>query len=173
MIHETPLLKPQHEKFCQEYVLRFSGRAAAKAAGYDTKHFGKQVRRLLDRADIRKRIDQLTHVSDEYFDTLRRRIIAEQVTIAFMDMSETFDLKKMTLQQLSKIDGRLIKEVKQNPGDTYTVKLWDKQKALDFLGKHLGMVDNDTVKIGGEESAISIVVNSKAVEKALEEACKQ
>lgn len=169
MYHEKEL-KARHELFCREYIKDFNGKQACLRAGISTlKSAGPYSCKLLKRADIRKRIDELTKVDDNYYNNLRRRIISEQTTIAFSDLNETYDLKKMTLKQLSEVDGRLIQQAKLNSDGTLNIKLWDKQKALEFLGRHLGMLQ-DKVDLTTDGERIDIHLNSSDVKKALDEA---
>lgn len=174
MIYEHPL-EDRYELFCREYIKDFNQTEAVIRAGISNSKNRKAKTRLatniMRRSDVRKRIDELLHISDEYYDNLRKRIITEQAAIAFCDMDETYDLKKMKLKDLKKIDGRLIKSTKQNKDGTFNVTLWDKQRALEFLGKHLGMI-NDVVDVNTKTNAINVYLKDDRIAKAIDDATK-
>lgn len=50
---------PKMEAFCQEYIVDFNGSAAARRAGYASSGAGVQAARLLKKASIDSRIDEL------------------------------------------------------------------------------------------------------------------
>jgi phage terminase small subunit len=123
----------------------------------------------MKRADIRKRIDELMVRGLEEYDDLRRRLVNEMTVCAMYDFNEIYDLKKMSLHDIESIDGRLIHECKQNRDGTYTVKLVDKLKAIEMLGRHLALFQ-DKVDVTSNGAQISVTVNSPEVKEALDAA---
>jgi len=172
MIHGRPLLNPKYEIFAREYAQHFSPQKAAIASGSKPTGAARQGDRLLKRSDVRKRIDELLNIDDNYYDLLKRRTVSELAAGAFYDVHEFYDLKKLELKQVSHIDGRLIQDIRKNRDGSFSVKLIDKIKCLELIGKHLGMFqDKLDVTTGGE--SLQVIVNSDKVAGALDAAANE
>lgn len=146
-------LTPKQEQFCNEYVVDLSGTNAALRCGYSPKTAGSQSSRMLRNVNICKRIRQLVEERNK-----RTKINADTVLI------ELLKLAKSDVRKLFKENGAL-KEIKdleddiapcissieidelfegsgferRQVGFTKKIKLWDKTKALELLGKHLAL----------------------------------
>ena len=59
MVDTQDRWSPKMEAFCQEYIEDFNGSAAARRAGYASAGAGVQATRLLKKANIASRIDEL------------------------------------------------------------------------------------------------------------------
>lgn len=171
MIHEQPLQQPRHELFCQVYCKLHSSIKAYKEVfpNASERTASKGASSLMQRADIRKRIDEIMVRGVAEYEDLRRRLVNEMTVCAMYDFNEIYDLKKMSLHDIESIDGRLIHECKQNRDGTYTVKLVDKLKAIEMLGRHLALFQ-DKVDVTSNGAQISVTVNSPEVKEALDAA---
>ncbi len=100
-----------------------------------------------------------------------RRVIRELARIAFVNAPDVIDLDEATVKENAKADDTAAiasVKVRRKSGDDFTetereVKLADKLKALELLGKHLGMF-TDNVKLSG-----SVEVGSEKLDKILEQ----
>lgn len=124
---------------------------------------------LLRNARIREEVirlrDSLT--ADALLD--RRMLIQKWMDIAFADITDYVDFKTeeiqvtdeqgnaieyktsiVNLNDSKKVDGTLITEVKKGK-DGITIKLADKMKALEFLSKHMDLLNEDDKKHLQEE----------------------
>ena len=169
MLHSRELPE-KLETFCKAYITFWNSRMAAEAVSPKRGNAATTLGdRLLRRADVRRRIDELQEMNSDYYDRLKKRIISEQTTIAFSDLKEVYNLSSMTLADLKNIDGRLVRSVSQNKDGTFNITLWDKHKSLEFLGKHLGMLDQH-IDVTTDGKPINITVNSAGVAAALNDA---
>jgi phage terminase small subunit len=86
----------------------------------------------------------------------------EYIKIAFADMTEfvEFNDKKVILKDSTKVDGRLITEVKQGR-DGVTIKLADKMKAIDRLEKLFNVIPDAKLQLDRERFEF----NKKLAEK--------
>ena len=105
----TELISKKQEQFCREYLKDFNATQAAIRAGYSEKSARQQAADLLTKPNIFKFIESLR---EKY--ALKSEITIEDVLI-----------------ELSKIAF--------NTADGDLLKNSDKLKALDLLGKYLGM----------------------------------
>lgn len=151
-IPNCPLPNYRHELFCRFYVVRFNATWAAVQAGYSKRSAKNQGYDLLKREEIIDRVGQLTTAPEklEEADDLRARVIAEYAKIAFGDIRDYYD-ENGNLKPIHELDdhaaaslvgvdvqtlggGDMVDFVKK-------IKRSDKTKALDALGRHLGLFE--------------------------------
>lgn len=78
---------------------------------------------------------------------------------------KTYAFNYVHLNESAEIDGSLVTEVKQGK-DGITVKLADKMKALDFLSKHLDLLnDNVRKQLQNEQAKLNIDKTKEEVKK--------
>ena len=149
--------------FVQEYLRDFSATAAARRAGYS-----KRTARVIGLENLTKPaiIAEISRVVDEkkrFADISVERILEEYRRIAFAQTTDMVELKggwvtikdtdSLTTEQKSAIS-----QIRQKKDGELEVKFYDKQKALDSLGKHLGLfVDRLQVEQVGVQPQINIV----------------
>lgn len=124
-------LRAKQERFCQEYVVDYNGTQAAIRAGYTEKTAYSQANRLLKNAEILARVRELQHEQAE-----RLAVSQDFVIISLMDTYR----RCMQAQAVLDADG----------GETgvYQFDSRGALRALELLGKHLGMY-NDKLQISG------------------------
>lgn len=170
MRYEQPLVDRRKERFCQIYAKTMDAANSAKKAGY--KGAARSAFNLMKNREVLRRIDELVKRSDQQYDFIKHKLVNEMAAIAFSDMQEMYDLSKMSLEKVKKIDGRLINSIKKNHDGTFNVKLHDKIKAADWLAKCLGMYQEKyDVTSGG--TPLNIVVNKGEVADALKKAAQR
>lgn len=130
--------------FCKEYLIDFNAKNAAIRAGYSknsARVIGCQnLTKLNILAEINKEIDK----RNERIAVKQDRIIYELAKIAFSDLSNFIDINgdTITIRDLTDIDTSVLSEASETvtkDGGTIKIKLADKMKALELLGKHLAM----------------------------------
>lgn len=146
-----PELNEQHKKFCMEYLIDFHITNAAIRAGYKEKSAHVQGSRLLKNAKIKEYIHTLTQEIFEHMIINDYRVLAEYAHQAFCDPLHYYndEYKLKPLQDLTRNQRSCIHsiEVKEWTGGAegrassreVKFKLYDKQKALDKIGQHLGL----------------------------------
>lgn len=147
-------LNDQHEKFVQEYMKNFHGTNAALAAGYPKASAHVAATRLLKNAKVIARLAELRALTENKADIERNQIINELKLIAFgstadiigWDGNEVYLLNKEDMGVAARfIDGITInttRDLKNNTSETsikITTLAKEKVKALELLGRHIGM----------------------------------
>lgn len=131
-------------------------------AGYSARSADSCAARLIGNARIRARIDELLAKRAARTGVNQDRVIRELARIAFLDPTELADINQGTiLDDTTEDDRAAIASVKVKSGEDYTereIRFADKLKALELLGKHLGMY-TDKVDITGP---LPVIVNDLA-----------
>lgn len=166
-------LSPRVELFCQEYVVDRNGTQAAIRTGYSPKTAQVQASRLLSNAKVRARINELLEEKSKRTQITSDTVLRELLRIATVDIGEAFD-EAGWLKRLSDIPedvrraiaGIEVQEIFQGDGDekhiigiARKVKLSDKIRALELLGKYLKLF-TDKVEHSGKVSLEQLVAAS-------------
>ena len=123
------MLSAKQERFCREYILDYNGTQAAKRAGYSEKSAYSQAGRLLKNAEILARVRELQHEQVE-----RLSVSADYVVLKLMENREK------CMEPVPVLDSN------GNQTGEYTFDSKGALRALELLGRHLGMFD-DRLKI--------------------------
>lgn len=144
------LKNEQHERFCQEYMIDLNQTQAYIRAGYKPKRkesAGESASRLSKNVNIRARIDELMSERSKRTGVTAERVVRELARVAFLDPTKLADINKATVNNDASEDDRAaISSVKVKSGEDFTereIKFADKLKALELLGKHLGMFQDN------------------------------
>lgn len=137
---------PRWEAFAYHVARGKTELAAYTEAGYN-KPTMQAASKLLRRVELQKRVSELQGLMVARRDVTKERIIQELARIAFSDIRElaTWNESGVTWKssdQMTEEQSRVIAGVKQTMneyGGTTELKLYDKQRALELLGKELGM----------------------------------
>ena len=142
--------------FCQEYLVDLNATQAAIRAGYPARSAHSHAYEFLKKPSIRREIDRLMAERSRRTSVTADRVLLELARIAFanplgvLDMESGAVRKGMTQDDAALIAGVRFKVVPNREGQSVEreVKLHDRVKALELLGKHLGMF-GDRVKVDG------------------------
>jgi len=133
----------KNELFCQEYLKDINATQAYIRAGYNPKNVSQCASMLLAKPHVRARVDQLLAERSARTGVTQDRVVRELARIAFLDPTQLVDINDATVREDASEDDRAaIASVKLKSGEDYTeheIKFADKNKALELLGKHLGM----------------------------------
>lgn len=144
------------KRFCNEYLIDLNATRAYKVA-YPNCKKDETARanssRLLTKANIQEYIAEKQKEREKRTEVTQDMVIQELAKIAFADIRALYDdngnLKNVKcledniagavsqLETFEEYEGR--GEDREYIGDTKKVKLLDKTKALELLGKHLGI----------------------------------
>jgi phage terminase small subunit len=145
-------MTPKQQLFVAEYLKDLNATQAAIRCGYSEKTANREGSRLLSKVDIQTAIAERQRLQLERADLTATRVLEEMRRLAFSDVRELFDaqgnlrpIHTLTPEQSACISGLevIIKNAKAGDGVTDTVhkvKVWDKPKVLDLLGKHFGLL---------------------------------
>ena len=155
----------KQKRFVDEYLIDLNATQAAIRAGYSPKTANEQGSQLLAKLSIQTEISKKMAERSRRTGVNQDRVVLELAKIAFVKMTDVVGPNGEIREDASGDDLSCIEAVRYKRSDTDTgssvereVKLSSKLKALELLGKHLGMwsdkldVDmNIPVIISGEE----------------------
>lgn len=164
MITKDNKLSEKRSAFCQEYSIDFNGSAAAVRAGYAKKSARVAASRLLDEKEIQDVIASIINARNKKIELSAERVIGELQAIAFTKTTDFVKVKDVFvgrgkrkkkirvayIELTSDIDEekqKAIAEISQTK-DGIRLKQHDKVKALELLGKHLGIFEKDNTQKG-------------------------
>lgn len=152
------------KRFCDEYLIDLNATRAYKVAYSRCKKdetANVNGSKLLRNAKVQEYIANKMKEREKRTEVTQDMVINELAKIAFLDVRKLYtangQLKNIadiddetvgaisSLETLEEYDGH--GDNREKVGDTQKVKLSDKTKALELLGKHLGMFSDVNVKI--------------------------
>lgn len=140
-------LTPKQERFVQEYLVDLNATQAAIRAGYSRKTADVQGSRLLGNVKVQAVIQEAMKKRAQRTEITQERVMMELAAIAFASGA---DYKKVVSQKgvvavgvvptesLTASQRAAISEIRETQFGV-DIKLGDKMRALELLGKHLGM----------------------------------
>lgn len=130
-------MNDRHERFCNEMLVDMNATQAAIRAGYSEKTAGQIGSRLLKDVKIHARIDELR--DKLIFETqITARSVLERLNhVANMSMQAT---PVMKFDPVSKM---MVQDTDENGNGIYTFDSTGANRALELLGKHLGIFEKD------------------------------
>lgn len=136
-------LTPKQQRFVDEYLIDLNATQAARRAGFSTQNAGKIGSQLLGKPGIQAAITTAKANLAARVGVRQEEVIATLVAIAFADIGDYIDCSKepwrlRPLGSLTPAQRQALAYVKQR-GDSITVRLRDKVRALNLLAQHLGM----------------------------------
>jgi phage terminase small subunit len=140
-------LTPKQKTFCDEYLIDLNATQAAIRAGYSPDSAKEIGCENLTKPNIRTYIDKEIANRSKRTGINQDRVIRELARIAFVNANDVINMNEATLKaDATEDDTATIASVKvktiptkEGEGVEREIKLADKLKALELLGKHLGM----------------------------------
>ena len=157
-------LTDKQKKFIEEYLIDLNATQSAIRAGYSPKTANEQGARLLANVSIQEAISKAMAERSRRTGINQDRIVQELARIAFVKITDVVDPDGEINTNASDDDLACIESYKVEDSDSVNgssskreVKLASKIKALELLGKHVGMW-NDKIQVdvsipvfGGED----------------------
>lgn len=144
-------------QFVNEYLVDLNATQAYIRAGYTSKGANSKAATLMANPSIRARIDAALAERSRRTGVNADRVVRELARVAFADITDVVDVNLAMIRPgASKDDTAVIASVKVKSGDDFTereIKLADKLKALELLGKHLGMY-TDNIRVTDDRPTI-------------------
>lgn len=160
----------KQERFCEEYMVDLNATQAAIRAGYSPKTAQQMGSENLLKPVIQNRLAQLQAEQSRRTGVSADRVVRELAKIAFVNAGDLIDSETASVKlDASRDDLAAVQSIKVKTfgedGLEHEVKLADKLKALELLGKHLGVfsgtdsaaadaLDAARKLLGGVDSAI-------------------
>lgn len=144
-------LTDKQAAFCAEYLIDLNATQAAIRAGYSAKTARVTAQQLLTKPHVEERLRVLMNERATRTQVTADRVISEVARLGFSDLRKLFDehgallpvsqwpddvapaIAAVEVDELFEGFG----ENRIQVGYTKKVKLWDKGKALEMLGRHL------------------------------------
>ena len=150
-----PKLNLKQERFCEEYIIDLNATKAAIRAGYSVKTAYSIGQKLLKKVEIQTKIQQLKDKRSARTIITQDKVIQELAAIGFAkatdyarvvyDKQGNAGVQIVGSNELSKQQISAISSIKES-ANGIEIKLCDKLKALELLGRHLGMF-NDKLQL--------------------------
>ena len=160
-------LTEKQQRFIDEYLIDLNATQAAIRAGYSVKTAREQASQNLTKLNIQQAISEKMAERSKRTGVNQDRIVLELAKIAFVNAADVIDSDDATIKagatadDTAAIQSVKVKVIptKEGEGVEREIRLNDKLKALELLGKHLGMWNdkldvnvNIPVVISGEDN---------------------
>lgn len=139
-------MTPKQKRFCDEYLIDLNATQAAIRAGYSVKTAQEQSSRLLSNVMVQEAISKAMAARSKRTGVNQDRVVLELAKIAFVKMTDAVDSNGRIREDATDDDLACIESIKYKESDNEfggsverEVKIGSKLKALELLGKHLGM----------------------------------
>ena len=140
----------RQDLFVEEYLIDLNATQAAIRAGYSVKTANEQGSRLLANVSVQSKIAREMAERSKRTGINQDRVVLELARIAFVNPKDLIDPLDASIKSgatdddLACIQSIKVKTMEGEKGSSVEreVKLNDKMKALELLGKHLGMWNN-------------------------------
>jgi phage terminase small subunit len=156
-------LTQKQKAFVDEYLIDLNATQAAIRAGYKTSSAKEIGCENLTKPNIRACIDKALAERSRRTGINQDRVIRELARIAFVNALDVINMDEATIKDNASPDDTAaiasvkIKTIPLEYGDGVEreIRLADKLKALELLGKHMGMF-TDNIKISGDVGVVIV-----------------
>lgn len=161
----APSLTARQQAFVREYLAdeKLDGTAAAVRAGYAKSVANRTAYKLLRNPQVRAAVDAAMAARASRVEVRGDDVLRELLAIARADVGTAFD-KDGQLLPLAKLPAdtrRALASVEAGALGVTKVRFWDKPKALELLGRHLGLFV-DRVQHEGTLTLEQLVTTARA-----------
>jgi phage terminase small subunit len=145
------------KRFVEEYLIDLNGKAAAIRAGYSPKKADAQASQLLGNPRVKLAVERAMAERSRRTGISADRVLRELAKIAFINPKKAFDFNSATVRKeiddddAAAIQAVRVKKIPTQEGGLVEreVKAYDKIRALELIGKHLGIF-SDKLNIHAE-----------------------
>ncbi|MFZ5650138.1 MAG: terminase small subunit [Bacillota bacterium] len=164
-------LTDKQKMFVAEYLVDLNATAAARRAGYSEKRASEIGHQLLQKTTVQEAIQVAMEKREKRVEITQDKVLQQLAKIAFADIKDMLSFKTVKtvdetvsalvgypvltykqvvdLKDSDDVDGTLLAEVSETK-EGLKIKRHDSLKALELLGKHLGMF-TEKVELTGKE----------------------
>ncbi len=146
-------LSAKQQCFVDEYLIDLNATQAAIRAGYSPKTAREQASRMLSKASISAAIACAMAERSKRTGITQDRVLEELAKVAFIKLTDIVDDTGKIKADATDEDRACIESIKYKRTDTDTgfseereVKASPKLKALELIGRHLGMFESHSSK---------------------------
>jgi len=160
-------LSPKRKKFVDEYLIDFDGAKAAIRAGYSSRCAKEQASYLLTIHNVKAAVELGMQKASEKAGIKAADVLSEIYKLAMSNIKDYLSFKTdiamtdykgekvpefrqvIEVKDSDEVDCAAISEVSVGKDGTFKFKLHDKGKALEMLGRHLKLFQ-DNINISGQ-----------------------
>lgn len=161
----TRALTAKQRRFVEEYLVDLNATQAAIRAGYSAKTAGSYGNENLKKPAIQSAIQDALQKQQERTEITADRVLKEIFRLATFDPRKLFNADG-TVKNIAALDddtaacvGGLDIVTTTNGDVTRKVKVWDKNSALEKLGKHFQMfTDKSTLEITNTTPQVNLIL---------------
>lgn len=162
-------MRKKDKLFCREYLIDLCAKQAALRAGYAPSTAADAWKWIRDddptKPEVKAEIDKLMAERSKRTGINADRVLRELGRIAFADVSDVVDAEDGGIKKdASREDTAAVAyvRIRQGRAPEKEVRMHDKVRALELLGRHLGVTDK---KAAEDESTGIVAEILRAVEK--------
>ena len=160
-------LTPKQEAFVREYMIDLNATQAAIRAGYKEKNAYQIGSENLRKPQIQEAIRVQREAQEVRTQISADRVLRELARVAFADVTdfsyiEDGNVRLEDSSALSEDQRAAVAYIKEGVAGP-EVRLYDKLKALELIGKHLGMFDK---REETEDRSVRVIIGDEAREWA-------
>ena len=162
-------LTAKQQRFVNEYLIDLNATQAAIRAGYSEKTAFSIGTENLRKPLIQKAIQQRKQAREQRTEITQDRVIQELAAIGFARATDYAKIAPgggvdfVSTEELTESQKAAVVSIKETQNGT-EIRLADKLKALELIGKHLGMFDRNT---NGIDQEIEDDPLTKSIEKVI------
>lgn len=141
----------KQKRFCEEYLIDLNATQAAIRSGYSPDTAGAIGAENLTKPEIQRAVAQAMAERSRRTGVNAERVVLELAKVAFVNVGNVIDATDATLKEdaapedLAAIQSIKVKDMGEM-GIEREIRMADKLKALELLGRHLGMF-NDKMRL--------------------------
>lgn len=149
-------LTRRQARFCEEYIIDLNATQAAIRAGMTN------AGSLIQLPQVRKRIQQLMDKRSKRTAITADKVLEELARVAFVDIREYYDDEGnlLPIKELSKDAAAALSGAKSKRAgevfETVEIKMNDKLRGLEMLGKHLKLFSDRVEHTGADGGPIEV-----------------
>ena len=139
-------LTEKQQRFVEEYLIDLNATQAAIRAGYSAKTADVHGSRMLGNVKVQQAVAEAMAARSKRTGVNQDRVVLELAKLAFVKMTDVVDSQGRIKATATDDDLTCIESIKYKKSDNEfggsverEVKISSKLKALELLGKHLGM----------------------------------
>ena len=142
-------LTAKQQRFVDEYLIDLNATQAAIRAGYSPQTAQEQGSQNLSKLMVSEAIDKALAARSRRTGITQDRVLRELAKVAFVNANDVIDPDSATVradateEDLACIQAVKVKisESEMGSSSEREIKLYDKMRELEMLGKHLGLFD--------------------------------
>lgn len=141
----------KQKRFCEEYLIDLNATQAAIRAGYSPDTAGAIGAENLTKPEIQRAVARAMAERSRRTGVNAERVVLELAKVAFVNVGNIIDATDATLKEdatpedLAAIQSIKVKDMGEM-GIEREIRMADKLKSLELLGRHLGMF-NDKIRL--------------------------